>query len=50
MDDIVVLVAGAISEQGSYNTLLANGGEFAQLLNTYGSQQEGTPEEEPTGG
>ncbi|KAJ7325076.1 hypothetical protein JRQ81_018096 [Phrynocephalus forsythii] len=50
VDDIVVLVAGAISEQGSYSTLLANDGEFAQLLNTYGSQQEGTPEEEPTVG
>nr|XP_020658695.1 canalicular multispecific organic anion transporter 1 isoform X1 [Pogona vitticeps] len=50
VDDIVVLVDGAISEQGSYNTLLANGEEFAQLLNTYGSQQEGTPEEEPTVG
>uniref|UniRef100_A0A452GX19 ABC-type glutathione-S-conjugate transporter n=1 Tax=Gopherus agassizii TaxID=38772 RepID=A0A452GX19_9SAUR len=33
-DEIVVLVAGAVSEQGSYSTLLANGGAFAQLLNS----------------
>ncbi|XP_054838696.1 ATP-binding cassette sub-family C member 2 isoform X1 [Eublepharis macularius] len=46
VDDIVMLVAGAVSEQGSYSTLLANGGEFAQLLSTYGNQQENMPEEE----
>lgn len=49
VDDIVMLVAGAVSEQGSYSTLLANGGEFAQLLSTYGNQQENTPEEEAIG-
>ncbi|CAI5775246.1 canalicular multispecific organic anion transporter 1 [Podarcis lilfordi] len=50
VDDIVVLVAGAVSEQGSYSTLLANGKAFAQLLNTYGNQQENSPEEEATVG
>ncbi|XP_015279485.1 PREDICTED: canalicular multispecific organic anion transporter 1 [Gekko japonicus] len=49
VDDIVMLVAGAVSEQGSYSTLLANGGEFAQLLTTYGNQQENMPEEEVMG-
>uniref|UniRef100_A0A452GXN3 ATP binding cassette subfamily C member 2 n=1 Tax=Gopherus agassizii TaxID=38772 RepID=A0A452GXN3_9SAUR len=48
-DEIVVLVAGAVSEQGSYSTLLANGGAFAQLLSTYGSQEGSTPEGEATG-
>ncbi|XP_061492311.1 ATP-binding cassette sub-family C member 2 isoform X2 [Rhineura floridana] len=48
VDDIVVLVAGGVSEQGSYGTLLANGGAFAQLLNTYGNQQENMTEEEVT--
>uniref|UniRef100_A0A8C0GNK0 Uncharacterized protein n=1 Tax=Chelonoidis abingdonii TaxID=106734 RepID=A0A8C0GNK0_CHEAB len=49
MDEIVVLVDGAVSEQGSYSTLLANGGAFAQLLSTYGSQEGSAPEEEATG-
>uniref|UniRef100_A0A8C3P3N9 Uncharacterized protein n=1 Tax=Chrysemys picta bellii TaxID=8478 RepID=A0A8C3P3N9_CHRPI len=48
-DEIVVLVAGAVSEQGSYSTLLANGGAFAQLLSTYGNQEGNTPEGEATG-
>ncbi|XP_048361642.1 ATP-binding cassette sub-family C member 2 [Sphaerodactylus townsendi] len=46
VDNIVMLVAGAVSEQGSYSTLLANGGEFAQLLSTYGNQQDNMPEED----
>ncbi|XP_062988537.1 ATP-binding cassette sub-family C member 2 [Elgaria multicarinata webbii] len=50
VDDIVVLVAGAVSEQGSYSTLLTNGEAFAQLLNTYGNQQDSLPEEEATVG
>ncbi|XP_074855480.1 ATP-binding cassette sub-family C member 2 isoform X2 [Carettochelys insculpta] len=49
-DEIVVLVAGAVSERGSYNTLVAKGGVFAQLLSTYGSQEGSTPEEEVTVG
>uniref|UniRef100_A0A803T3C2 ATP binding cassette subfamily C member 2 n=1 Tax=Anolis carolinensis TaxID=28377 RepID=A0A803T3C2_ANOCA len=49
VDDIVMLVDGKVSEKGPYSTLLSNGGEFAQLLNTYGSQQEGNPEDEATG-
>uniref|UniRef100_A0A669PUL0 ATP binding cassette subfamily C member 2 n=1 Tax=Phasianus colchicus TaxID=9054 RepID=A0A669PUL0_PHACC len=36
-DNIVVLVAGTVSEHGSYNTLLANRGAFAQFLNSYGT-------------
>ncbi|XP_062832445.1 ATP-binding cassette sub-family C member 2 [Anolis carolinensis] len=50
VDDIVMLVDGKVSEKGPYSTLLSNGGEFAQLLNTYGSQQEGNPEDEATVG
>ncbi|KAF7254040.1 Canalicular multispecific organic anion transporter 1 [Varanus komodoensis] len=50
VDDIVVLEAGAISERGSYSTLLTNGEAFAQLLSTYGNQQENKPEEEATVG
>lgn len=45
VDNIVVLVAGAVSEHGSYSTLLANRGAFAQFLNSYGSQEEGAAEE-----
>ncbi|NWU95637.1 MRP2 protein, partial [Upupa epops] len=45
VDNIVVLVAGAVSEHGSYRTLLANKGAFAQFLNLYGSQEEGASEE-----
>uniref|UniRef100_A0A8C9LAS7 Canalicular multispecific organic anion transporter 1 n=1 Tax=Pavo cristatus TaxID=9049 RepID=A0A8C9LAS7_PAVCR len=37
VDNIVVLVAGAVSEHGSYSTLLANRGAFAQFLNSYGT-------------
>uniref|UniRef100_A0A8B9NCF5 Canalicular multispecific organic anion transporter 1 n=1 Tax=Accipiter nisus TaxID=211598 RepID=A0A8B9NCF5_9AVES len=37
VDNIVVLVAGAVSEHGSYSTLLANRGAFAQFLNLYGT-------------
>uniref|UniRef100_A0A8C3KKR0 Canalicular multispecific organic anion transporter 1 n=1 Tax=Calidris pygmaea TaxID=425635 RepID=A0A8C3KKR0_9CHAR len=44
VDNIVVLVAGAVSEHGSYSTLLANRGAFAQFLNTYGSQEENASE------
>uniref|UniRef100_A0A8C8R4R5 Canalicular multispecific organic anion transporter 1 n=1 Tax=Pelusios castaneus TaxID=367368 RepID=A0A8C8R4R5_9SAUR len=49
-DEIVVLVAGAVSEQGSYSTLLANGGAFAQVLSTCGSQEDSTPKGEATVG
>ncbi|XP_052533779.1 ATP-binding cassette sub-family C member 2 isoform X2 [Tympanuchus pallidicinctus] len=45
VDNIVVLAAGAVSEHGSYSTLLANRGAFAQFLNSYGSQEEGAAEE-----
>ncbi|XP_066478250.1 ATP-binding cassette sub-family C member 2 [Tiliqua scincoides] len=50
VNDIVTVVDGAVSEQGSYSTLLARGGAFAQLLNTYGNQQDSIPEEEATVG
>ncbi|KFP85745.1 Canalicular multispecific organic anion transporter 1, partial [Acanthisitta chloris] len=45
VDNIVVLAAGAVSEYGSYSTLLANKGAFAQFLNLYGSQEEDVSEE-----
>ncbi|XP_028915134.1 canalicular multispecific organic anion transporter 1 [Ornithorhynchus anatinus] len=35
VDEIVVLTNGTVSEKGSYETLLANGGAFAQILSTY---------------
>uniref|UniRef100_A0A8C0F341 Canalicular multispecific organic anion transporter 1 n=1 Tax=Bubo bubo TaxID=30461 RepID=A0A8C0F341_BUBBB len=49
VDNIVVLVAGAVSEHGSYSTLLANRGAFAQFLNLYGSQEEDASEKNTTG-
>ncbi|XP_030343631.1 canalicular multispecific organic anion transporter 1 [Strigops habroptila] len=49
VDNIVVMVAGAVSEQGSYGTLLANRGAFAQFLNLYGSQEENASEKDTTG-
>ena len=49
VDNIVVLVAGALSEHGSYSTLLANKGAFAQFLNLYGSQEEDASEKNSTG-
>ncbi|XP_075279640.1 ATP-binding cassette sub-family C member 2 [Opisthocomus hoazin] len=48
VDNIVVLVAGALSEHGSYSTLLANKGAFAQFLNLYGSQEEDASEKNST--
>uniref|UniRef100_A0A663MBB2 ATP binding cassette subfamily C member 2 n=1 Tax=Athene cunicularia TaxID=194338 RepID=A0A663MBB2_ATHCN len=49
VDNIVVLVAGAVSEHGSYSTLLANRGAFAQFLNLYGSQEEDASDKNTTG-
>ncbi|XP_058043060.1 ATP-binding cassette sub-family C member 2 isoform X2 [Ahaetulla prasina] len=49
VDDIVVLETGTVMERGSYSTLLANSGSFAQLLNTYGNQQDNIHEEEAMG-
>ncbi|ETE66837.1 Canalicular multispecific organic anion transporter 1, partial [Ophiophagus hannah] len=49
VDDIVVLEAGTVTERGSYSTLLTNSGSFAQLLNTYGNQQDNIHEEEAMG-
>ncbi|KAM9379691.1 ATP-binding cassette sub-family C member 2 [Phaethornis superciliosus] len=48
VDNIVVLVAGAVSEHGSYSTLLANRGAFAQFLNLYGNQKEDASKENTT--
>ncbi|XP_049667224.1 ATP-binding cassette sub-family C member 2 isoform X3 [Accipiter gentilis] len=48
VDNIVVLVAGVVSEHGSYSTLLANRGAFAQFLNLYGSQEEDASEKNTT--
>ncbi|XP_043568891.1 canalicular multispecific organic anion transporter 1 isoform X1 [Chiloscyllium plagiosum] len=45
-DEIVVLVNGEVSEVGSYKTLRANMGAFADFLNTYGEgshSEEGEP-------
>uniref|UniRef100_A0A8C3DLY5 ATP binding cassette subfamily C member 2 n=1 Tax=Corvus moneduloides TaxID=1196302 RepID=A0A8C3DLY5_CORMO len=50
VDNIVVLAAGAVSEHGSYSTLLAKKGAFAQFLNLYGNQEEDVPEENTTAG
>ncbi|KAM6306423.1 ATP-binding cassette sub-family C member 2 [Aegotheles albertisi] len=44
VDNIVVLVAGAVSEYGSYSSLLAKRAAFAQFLNMYGSQEEDASE------
>lgn len=49
VDNIVVLVAGAVSEYGSYSTLLANRGAFAQFLNLYGGQEEDASEKNTAG-
>ncbi|XP_008943924.1 PREDICTED: canalicular multispecific organic anion transporter 1 [Merops nubicus] len=49
VDNIVVLVAGAVSEHGSYSTLLANKGAFAQFLNLYGRQEDSSLEKNATG-
>ncbi|XP_040290618.1 canalicular multispecific organic anion transporter 1-like isoform X2 [Bufo bufo] len=46
-DEIVVLVNGAITETGSYKTLLANNGAFAEFLRTY-AKQDNTKDSEPT--
>uniref|UniRef100_A0A8C5JW82 MRP2 protein n=1 Tax=Junco hyemalis TaxID=40217 RepID=A0A8C5JW82_JUNHY len=45
VDNIVVLAGGAVSEHGSYSTLLANKGAFSQFLNLYGNQEENVSEE-----
>ncbi|XP_033917701.1 ATP-binding cassette sub-family C member 2 isoform X1 [Melopsittacus undulatus] len=48
VDNIVVMVAGAVTEQGSYGTLLANRGAFAQFLNLYGRQEKDASEKNTT--
>ncbi|XP_027764504.1 canalicular multispecific organic anion transporter 1 [Empidonax traillii] len=48
VDNIVVLAAGAVTEQGSYSNLLANKGAFAQFLNLYGNQEEDVSEKNTT--
>ncbi|KAM9548886.1 ATP-binding cassette sub-family C member 2 [Guaruba guarouba] len=48
VDNIVVMGAGAVSEQGSYGILLANRGAFAQFLNLYGSQEKDASEKNTT--
>uniref|UniRef100_A0A8C5JT10 ABC-type glutathione-S-conjugate transporter n=1 Tax=Junco hyemalis TaxID=40217 RepID=A0A8C5JT10_JUNHY len=49
VDNIVVLAGGAVSEHGSYSTLLANKGAFSQFLNLYGNQEENVSEENTAG-
>ncbi|XP_075072065.1 ATP-binding cassette sub-family C member 2 [Mixophyes fleayi] len=46
-DEIVVLVNGSVTETGSYKTLLANNGAFAEFLRTY-AKQDHTQDVEPT--
>uniref|UniRef100_A0A8C5JVZ0 MRP2 protein n=1 Tax=Junco hyemalis TaxID=40217 RepID=A0A8C5JVZ0_JUNHY len=50
VDNIVVLAGGAVSEHGSYSTLLANKGAFSQFLNLYGNQEENVSEENTAAG
>ncbi|KAG9466611.1 hypothetical protein GDO78_016360, partial [Eleutherodactylus coqui] len=46
-DEIVVLVNGRVTETGSYKTLLANNGAFAEFLKTY-AKQDHAKDSEPT--
>ncbi|XP_018417069.1 PREDICTED: canalicular multispecific organic anion transporter 1 isoform X2 [Nanorana parkeri] len=46
-DEIVVLVNGSVTETGSYKTLLANKGAFAEFLKTY-AKQDHNQDVEPT--
>ncbi|XP_075699212.1 ATP-binding cassette sub-family C member 2 [Rhinoderma darwinii] len=46
-DEIVVLVNGGVTETGSYKTLFANNGAFAEFLRTY-AKQDHTKDSEPT--
>ncbi|KAM3913417.1 ATP-binding cassette sub-family C member 2 isoform 2-T2 [Leptodactylus fuscus] len=46
-DEIVVLVNGSVTETGSYKTLLANNGAFAEFLKTY-AKQDHSQDSEPT--
>ncbi|XP_068114091.1 ATP-binding cassette sub-family C member 2 [Hyperolius riggenbachi] len=46
-DEIVVLVNGNVTEMGSYKTLLANKGAFAEFLHTY-AKQDHKQDAEPT--
>ncbi|XP_056384892.1 ATP-binding cassette sub-family C member 2 [Hyla sarda] len=46
-DEIVVLVNGSVTETGSYKTLLANNGAFAEFLRTY-AKQDHAKDSEPT--
>ncbi|XP_056384893.1 ATP-binding cassette sub-family C member 2-like [Hyla sarda] len=46
-EEIVVLVNGSVTEIGSYQTLLANNGAFAEFLRTY-AKQDHAKDSEPT--
>ncbi|XP_069836109.1 ATP-binding cassette sub-family C member 2 [Dendropsophus ebraccatus] len=46
-NEIVVLVNGRVTETGSYKTLVANNGAFAEFLRTY-AKQEQAKDSEPT--
>ncbi|XP_072281284.1 ATP-binding cassette sub-family C member 2 [Pyxicephalus adspersus] len=46
-NEIVVLVNGSVTETGSYKTLLANKGAFAEFLKTY-AKQDHNQDVEPT--
>ncbi|KAI9596789.1 P-loop containing nucleoside triphosphate hydrolase protein [Syncephalis fuscata] len=47
-DHILFMVDGEVAEQGDYNTLMANNGAFAQLMNEYGSNDKESDTEEST--
>ncbi|KAI9346900.1 hypothetical protein BDR26DRAFT_892813 [Obelidium mucronatum] len=43
-DKIVVMKEGEIAEQGTYQELIANGGDFAKMIASYGSEDHGAAE------
>lgn len=46
VDEILVLKDGVISEVGSYNSLRANKGAFAEFLDTYAKEQSNPDQSE----
>lgn len=46
VDYILTIVDGTIAERGTYQELMANGGEFARFVNEFGSKEETEEKEE----
>lgn len=46
-DVIVVMTDGRISEMGSYDELLSHGGDFAQFLKTFFTQNPDSDDDDP---